>query len=71
MSFEVKVQLRDTTIPCDDEHKMNEKFDDLVQELTRLGVPSENIILIGVELSECSMGHTHNRVIRRHPPDPQ
>ena len=69
MSFEVKAQLRDTTIQCATENKMNEVFDDLVKELTQLGVPSDNIILTGAELSICDKGYTHNRVIRRHPPE--
>jgi len=71
MSFEVRIQLRDTTIQCVDEDRMNRLFDGLVERLTAIGVPSDNIILIGAELSQCDKGFTHNHVIRRHPPVPE
>jgi len=71
MSFEVRIQLRDTTVQCADEDKMNEVFDDVLKDLIKSDVPSDNIILIGAELHTCNMGHIHNQVIRRHPPTPE
>jgi len=71
MSYIIKVQMRDTVIECEDENKMNETFDDLVKENTKLGIPSDNIILVGSVLSDCDQGFTHNHDLRRHPPEPE
>ena len=68
--YQVKVQLKDTIIEMDTEAKMNEVFDNLVRTLTQLGVPSDNIILVGANLTKCDEGFIHNHDIRRHPPEP-